>query len=176
MSFTLQKAMSLYTKHKADFNAMNQGVSNSNTSVSAPDHEECGPVDDVKLAEEALEGPDLEVSKENDDAQVQTRDTDPMNDDTVNDEPLPTSEKMEMVVDHPVVNKEKESSAASVDGCEVKVKDSCNNDDGCKEADKPSNDGNGSLLVLTNVSTSDLIECGSVNLSRIHHDSPESTH
>ncbi|KAD4384770.1 hypothetical protein E3N88_24938 [Mikania micrantha] len=63
-----------------------------------------------------------------------------------------------------VKNQEKERCAPSVDDSEekieVKVKDYCNNHD--------------ARLCLTDVSTSDLIECGSLNFSRIH--SPETTH
>ncbi|KAI3687442.1 hypothetical protein L1987_81138 [Smallanthus sonchifolius] len=81
--------------------------------------------------------------------------------DTAVGTPVEDQEKKNTEVDHPVENQEKEN-------CEVKV----NNDDDSKEVDKPS--GSGSLMVLTNLSTSELIEFGSVNFSRIH--SPESTH
>ncbi|KAI7753771.1 hypothetical protein M8C21_011690 [Ambrosia artemisiifolia] len=74
-------------------------------------------------------------------------------------------EKENIDVDHhPVENQITESCVPSFGDCEVKVKF-----DGSKEVDN-SGDG-GSLLVLTNLSTNDLTEFGSVNLSRIH--SPE---
>lgn len=59
--------------------------------------------------------------------------------------------KENIEVDHPVENQEK----ASIGECEVKVgvNDSCNDYDGRKEVDKGS-DG-GSLLVLTNLLTSE---------------------
>ncbi|KAJ0770189.1 hypothetical protein HanPI659440_Chr07g0254361 [Helianthus annuus] len=76
---------------------------------------------------------------------------------------LEDQEKENIDVDHPVKHQETESCALSIGDSEVKVKV---NYDGSKEVDNQSDSG--SLLVMTNLSTSNLIEFGSVNLSRIH--------
>ncbi|KAI3707117.1 hypothetical protein L6452_25345 [Arctium lappa] len=140
-----KKAMSLYTKHKVQFVAMNQvGVSEGTKSVSSSDQEKGDLDNGGKLMEEAVK----EVSEENE-LLIQKLDT---NEDK-SDEHISTSDKMDL---DPVVG-----------GFEVEVKDSSG-----KKVDN--------LLVMTNnVSSSnkavmgELIEFGSVNISRIHD---ESTH
>ncbi|KAF5797685.1 hypothetical protein HanRHA438_Chr07g0293981 [Helianthus annuus] len=79
------------------------------------------------------------------------------------DHPVKSPETENIEVGHPVKHQETESCALSIGDSEVKVKV---NYDGSKEVDNQSDSG--SLLVMTNLSTSDLIEFGSGNLSRIH--------
>ncbi|MFS8003389.1 hypothetical protein Hanom_Chr13g01213391 [Helianthus anomalus] len=81
------------------------------------------------------------------------------------DHPVKSPETENIEVGHPVEHQETESCAPSVGDSEVKVKVKVNYD-GSKEVDNQSDSG--SLLVMTNPSTSDLIEFGSGNSSRIH--------
>ncbi|PWA82831.1 hypothetical protein CTI12_AA041200 [Artemisia annua] len=176
-----EKAMAFYTKQKEQSGATNQeGVFKGPESIAAPDQEKSSPVDDGKLVEEVLEDPVVVVKKEDDELQNQKFDIDPMSEDIVgNNNPEKsgeTPEKMDMEVDHPIENQDKESTPPSVGVCEVKfkAKDISNDCNGSMELDKLG--GGDSVLLLTNVSTTESVESASVNLSRIHHHSPESTH
>ncbi|KAL8266695.1 hypothetical protein R6Q59_004039 [Mikania micrantha] len=151
-----QKAMSLYKKQREELHSMNTKT------------EKSGSDDDGKSAEEVAAAEDtvMEVNKENDG---------PSN---------KLEEPMDVEVDRAVVRQEevpestvaeiKESLSPSASGglLPFKAEDAINND---------SNDGDS--LVLSDVSTAEVavlpaesIEFGSVNLNRIHHHSPESTH
>ncbi|KAK9053031.1 hypothetical protein SSX86_029661 [Deinandra increscens subsp. villosa] len=169
-----QKAMSLYKNQKEEFHSK-RGGEPPNKPEEAMDMEvnkqKGGSDDDGKPAGEVTAAEDtvMEVSKGNDEP------------------PNKPKEATDMKADHAVVKQEeitestvaevKESlapSAASGGLLPCKVEDKANDD---------RNGGGGNSSVLSDVSTAEVavmptesVEFGSVNLNRIHHHSPESTH
>lgn len=188
-----QKAMFLYKKQKEEFHSMNVEktscpVANAPEFVLPTDQEKGG----------SDEGRILDVSNEKDELPILKVDTDPMIEAIVADEPKKSEEPMNMEVDHIVVKQEEEpeltmqiSSAAeeNLPPCAgglppCKVEDASELvDTKCGGGGGDGGGGGGSSLLLSDVSTTavammptESIEFGSVNLSRIHHHSPESTH
>ncbi|KAK9053032.1 hypothetical protein SSX86_029662 [Deinandra increscens subsp. villosa] len=169
-----QKAMFLYNKQKEEFHSTKAGEP-PNKPEEAMDMEinkpKGGLDDDGKSAGEVAAAEDtvMEINKENDEL------------------PNKPEEVMDMEVDGAVVKQEevpestvaevKESlapSAASGGLLPCKVEDETGDD---------MNGGGGDSSVLSDVSTAEVavmptesVEFGSVNLNRIHHHSPESTH
>ncbi|XP_024994644.1 uncharacterized protein LOC112527996 isoform X3 [Cynara cardunculus var. scolymus] len=198
-----QKAMFLYKKQKEEFHSMNVEktscpIANCPEFVLPTDQDEGGS-DDRKLAEEeAAEGTVLGVSKEKDELPTLKVDTDPLVEANVVDEPKTSEEPMNMEVDRIVVKQEEEPeltverssaveeiiapSAGGLPPCKAEEASESTNEEK-NELGGGGGGGGGSLLLLSDVSTTavavmptESIEFGSVNLSRIHHHSPESTH
>ncbi|XP_076934452.1 uncharacterized protein LOC143600734 [Bidens hawaiensis] len=159
-----QKAMFLYNKQKEELDPTNT------------DKDKDGSDDDGKPAEEAADVDTvMEINKESDEP------------------PNKPEEPVGMEVDHAVVKQEEapessvvevnESLPPSASGSLLPCKIEDETNDGDKNAVGGGGGGGGESLVLSDVSTAEVavmptesIEFGSVNLNRIHHLSPESTH
>ncbi|KAM0059870.1 hypothetical protein Hdeb2414_s0005g00186111 [Helianthus debilis subsp. tardiflorus] len=148
-----QKAMFLYKKQKEEFHPVNK--ENVIHKEKGDSDDDAKPADEVAAAEDTS----MEVNKEND------------------EQPNKPEEAMGMEVDHAVVIKQEEVPESTV----AEVKESLAAS--CKVEDATDDEKNGDSVVLSDVSSAEVavmptesIEFGSVNLNRIHHHSPESTH
>lgn len=176
--------MFLYKKQKEEFYLLN-GEKMSPEFVPPFDQEKGGLDDDGKPVEEVTaEGTVMEVTKETDEPSIQKLDTEA----NVIAEPTKPEEPMDMAVECAAVKQEEEPDLIA-GAVEESVAPSAGGLLPCKveeveyqSSNGEKNDGGGGG-VLSDVSTTevavmptDSIEFGSVNLNRIHHHSPESTH
>nr|XP_043608504.1 uncharacterized protein LOC122580288 [Erigeron canadensis] len=180
-----KKAMSLYTKQKNDAKLMEEAFKgavhdevkiqkhdmdpvNGHTARNKPEISDESISSSNKLNMEV----DLSVKKNNKES-CEPGDITHDKPET-SDESTSSSNKIGMEVEQPVPKNDKESCEPFVGECEVKPKHSFDDYNGSKELDISS--GDGSFLVLKNVSSNELIELGSVDRSQIHQHSAESTH
>ena len=177
--------MFLYKKQKEEFRYMNA----EKTSCPIENGPDIVPPTDQ---EKGAEGTVLDVSKEKDDLFILKVDSDPVIEANVVDEPKKPEVPMNMEVDQAVVKQEEEPELTveeSLGPCKVEEASEFTNEEK-NELDGRGGGGGigdgrgGSSVVLSDVSTTtavavmptESIEFGSVNLNRIHHHSPESTH
>ncbi|KAJ9549718.1 hypothetical protein OSB04_022261 [Centaurea solstitialis] len=180
-----QKAMFLYKRQKEEFRSMNVEktscpIANGPDLVLPTDQEKRGSDDDGKSAEhEGAERTVLDVGKEKDGLLIPKVENDPLIETNVVDEPKKSEEPTNMELDQGVVKQEEEP--------ELTEERSSPAEEGVAPCGGSGNGGGGggSAVVLSDVSTTmtavavmptESIEFASVNLSRIHHHSPESTH
>nr|XP_043640004.1 actin cytoskeleton-regulatory complex protein pan1-like isoform X2 [Erigeron canadensis] len=176
-----QKAMFLYKKQKEELHLMYN--EKSDPEFVPPSNKEIGGSDgDGKPLEEVAAEDIDEVSKDSDAPPVQNLDAE-----AIVSEQSKSEELMDMEVDHAIVKQEEEPelTMAPVEEClapsvsdllpsKVKEESEFTNDEKIGGGDVSLSDM--STTGVPVMSPIESIEFGSVNLNRIHHHSPESTH